>query len=76
MRKILFILLMPVFCFAQNNITEKTKSMEFKKGYFNYYWDNANGKIYLVMTIVSIILFGLFIYVASVDKKLTQLENK
>ena len=35
-----------------------------------------NGKIYLVMTIVSIILFGLFIYVASVDKKLTQLENK
>ena len=49
MRKILFILLMPVFCFAQNNITEKTKSMEFKKGYFNYYWDNANGKIYLVI---------------------------
>jgi hypothetical protein len=35
-----------------------------------------NGKIYLVMTIVSIILVGLFIYVASVDKKLTQLENK
>jgi CcmD family protein len=35
-----------------------------------------NGKIYLVMTIVSIILIGLFIYVASVDKKLTQLEKK
>jgi CcmD family protein len=35
-----------------------------------------NGKIYLVMTIVSIILVGLFIYVASIDKKLTQLENK
>ncbi len=35
-----------------------------------------NGKIYLVMTIVSIILIGLFIYVASIDKKLTQLENK
>jgi CcmD family protein len=35
-----------------------------------------NGKIYLVMTIVSIILIGLFIYVASIDKKITQLEKK
>jgi CcmD family protein len=35
-----------------------------------------NGKIYLVMTIVSIILVGLFLYVASIDKKLTQLEKK
>ena len=35
-----------------------------------------NGKIYLVMTIVSIILIGLFIYVASIDKKVTQLEKK
>lgn len=33
------------------------------------------GKIYLVMTIVTIILVGLFIYVASVDKKITTLEN-
>jgi CcmD family protein len=35
-----------------------------------------NGKIYLVMTIVSIILIGLFIYVASIDKKVTELEKK
>ena len=34
-----------------------------------------DGKIYLVMTIVSIILIGLFIYVASIDKKISQLEN-
>jgi hypothetical protein len=33
------------------------------------------GKIYLVMTIVTIILVGLFIYVASVDKKITALEK-
>lgn len=33
------------------------------------------GKIYLVMTVVSIILIGLFIYVASIDKKITQLEK-
>ena len=35
-----------------------------------------NGKIYLVMTIVSIILIGLFIYVASIDKKVSELEKK
>lgn len=35
-----------------------------------------NGKIYLVMTIVYIILIGLFIYVASVDKKVSKLEKK
>jgi CcmD family protein len=35
-----------------------------------------NGKIYLVMTIVSIILIGLFIYVSSIDRKIKQLENK
>jgi hypothetical protein len=35
-----------------------------------------NGKIYLVMTIVSIILIGLFIYISSIDRKITQLENK
>ena len=35
-----------------------------------------NGKIFLVMTIVSIILIGLFIYVASIDRKVSQLEKK
>ena len=34
-----------------------------------------NGKIYLVMTIVSIILVGLFLYVANLDKKVSQLEK-
>lgn len=34
-----------------------------------------DGKIYLVMAIVSIILIGLFIYVGSIDKKISQLEK-
>jgi hypothetical protein len=33
------------------------------------------GKIYLVMTIVSIILIGLFLFVANLDKKISQLEK-
>jgi hypothetical protein len=34
-----------------------------------------DGKIYLVMTVVSILLVGLFIYVVSIDKKISKLEN-
>lgn len=34
-----------------------------------------DGKIYLVLTIASIIMIGLFLYVTSVDRKLTQLEK-
>ena len=33
------------------------------------------GKIYLVMSVVTIILVGLFIYVTTVDKKIAALEN-
>jgi CcmD family protein len=34
-----------------------------------------DGKIFLVMAVVSIILIGLFAYVASIDKKISKLEN-
>lgn len=34
-----------------------------------------NGKIFLVMTIVCIILIGIFLYIAGIDKRLTQLEK-
>jgi hypothetical protein len=33
-----------------------------------------NGKIFLVMAVVCIVLIGLFIYVASIDKKIKQLK--
>jgi hypothetical protein len=34
-----------------------------------------DGKIFLVMSVVTIILIGLFAYVASIDKKISKLEN-
>ena len=34
-----------------------------------------DGKIYLVMAVVCIVLVGLFTYVASIDKKIKQLEK-
>ncbi len=50
MRIILMLLCFPFLLHAQNNaIVEKTKSMEFHKGYFNYWWDAAQGKIYMAV---------------------------
>ena len=50
MRIILMLLCFPFFLQAQNNsIAEKTKTMELHKGYFNYYWDAAQGKIFIAV---------------------------
>ena len=50
MRKILVLLVFPFFGFSQTGaIAEKTKNMELRKGFYDFYWDNANGKIYLVV---------------------------
>lgn len=44
-----FALLLPVFATAQKlpSIAEKTKNMKEYKGFFNFYWDEDNGKIWL-----------------------------
>ena len=50
MKHFLFlILLLPVFAAAQKlpSIAEKTKNMTAYKGFFNFYWDEDNGKIWL-----------------------------
>jgi heme/copper-type cytochrome/quinol oxidase subunit 2 len=36
----------------------------------------SNGKIYVVMAVVVTIVTGLFLYVFSIDKKITKLEKK
>ena len=63
------LLMMPVMLlsatpiFAQDNVvTESTM--------------RSNGKIYVVMVICVTILVGLFLYVASIDKKLGKIEKE
>jgi len=47
---IFMLLCFPLLLQAQtNSIAEKTKSMEFHKGYFNYWWDANQGKIYMAV---------------------------
>ncbi len=36
----------------------------------------SNGKIFVVMAVVVLILVGLFIYLFSIDKKITRLEKQ
>ncbi|MEL4428035.1 CcmD family protein [Shewanella indica] len=36
----------------------------------------SNGKIFVVMAVVVTILIGLFIYIATVDRKITRLEKE
>lgn len=36
----------------------------------------SNGKIFVVMAVVLTILFGLFAYLISIDKKITRLEKE
>lgn len=50
MKKLFFIfLLLPlsIAAFSQSKIAEKTKNMKPFEGYFNFWWDNAQGKIWL-----------------------------
>lgn len=36
----------------------------------------SNGKIFLVMTIVVVLITGLFLYLISIDRKISKLEKK
>lgn len=38
-------------------------------------WMNEGGKIYVVVAVVLVILIGLFIYLFSLDRKLSKLEK-
>ena len=37
---------------------------------------NSNGKIYVVLTVVVIIVLGLFLYLINLDRKITKLEKE
>ena len=37
---------------------------------------NSNGKIYVVVAVLTVILVGIFIYLIGIDRKLKRLEDK
>jgi len=49
-RWLLLLLFVPFFAQSQKaSIAEKTKGMKAYQGFFNFYWDEANGKIFLAI---------------------------
>lgn len=72
MRKIRFIpLLMLLLCavFVKAQQAASTPPVEMADGL------RSNGKIYVVVGVLVIILFGLLAYVVSIDKKITRVEK-
>lgn len=66
MKANLFSLLFVLAGFAANAQTEVEMADQFR----------ADGKIYVVIAVMSIILAGLFIYLFRLDRKITDLEKR
>jgi hypothetical protein len=67
MKKIVFLLVMLAFAsnlFAQDNTVPMADTMR------------SNGKIYVVVAVLLVILLGLIVYLFSLDKRLKMLEKK
>ncbi|RYZ61428.1 MAG: CcmD family protein [Chitinophagaceae bacterium] len=57
-------LLISIGSFAQDGAPDMADTMR------------SNGKIYVVVAVCLVILIGLFIYVSSIDRKLSKLEKE
>lgn len=57
----------PIFAFSQVTDAERK---------YTAYDMRSNGKIYVVVTVVLIILIGLILYLVRLDKKITRLEKE
>lgn len=75
MHKKIYTLLLALYCwllvvpaYAQKDTTA-VKKVEMADSF------RANGKIYVVIAVLLIILFGLFLYVVRLDRKINKLEK-
>ena len=63
---VLSICLFTLLSFAQPMNTQQEEPTDFMR---------SNGKIYVVVAVVVVIVAGLFIYLANLDRKITKLEK-
>lgn len=63
-----FFLILPILLFNTNLFAQTTIEAETVM--------RSNGKIYVVMAICITILIGLFLYILSIDKKITKMEKE
>lgn len=62
----LSVCLFSLYTFAQPGATPPDESVDFMR---------SSGKIYVVIAVVVVIVFGLFVYLANLDRKITKLEK-
>jgi CcmD family protein len=62
----LFSCMFTLLAFAQPVTTQQAEPSDFMR---------SNGKIYVVVAVVVVIVVGLFIYLANLDRKITRLEK-
>ncbi|MBR9833065.1 CcmD family protein [bacterium] len=59
--------LLSIFTFLMSNAQESIKMADHMR---------SEGKIYVVVVVLAVILIGLFIYLFTIDKKVSQLEKE
>jgi CcmD family protein len=64
---VFFLLMMPFLLVAQQTANEHVEMADVMR---------SNGKIFVVVTVVTIIMTGLIIYLISLDRKLARLEKR
>jgi heme/copper-type cytochrome/quinol oxidase subunit 2 len=62
-----FAMMLSVFVYAQDSLKNEKPQMADAL--------RSNGKIYVVVTVLIIILVGLFIYLMNTDKKMSRIEK-
>ena len=62
-----FAMMLSVFVFAQDSLNNEKPQMADAL--------RSNGKIYVVVTVLVIILIGLFLYLINTDKKISRIEK-
>lgn len=58
-----------VLCFWSVSILSAQEKVEMADGM------RSNGKIYVVVAVIAVVLIGLFLFLASIDRKVTRLEK-
>lgn len=71
MKKVLLILLVHLVVFAQNAWAQMPNAQVEMADKFR-----ADGKIYVVITVASIIILGMAAYMATLDRKISKLEKE
>jgi CcmD family protein len=71
-----FVCICTVFAFAASAKAQADTTMQTVQKVDMAYTMRSNGKIYVVVTVLCMVLLGLFIYLIRLDRKISKLEKE